>query len=226
MTSDMRTQVENTLFKIPRFMLDLNAPNLMESLSLASGRNGAGLTDDTPLRLEYVTALEFERLLSILYPIISSEEYPSAIWKTEEWASILYLATKYEMKSIRSMALKKLNNVASPASKIALGRKYNQPMWIQEGLLTLCLREEGLNEEEARELEMKDVVGCASAREAIRAKVMTLESGTIIFSSPRLGSTRVRLGKYEDGMKYMNNAAVRDIVETTFGILTETVPEK
>jgi len=87
--------------------------------------------------------------------------------------------------------------------------------------MTLCLRTDPLTIEDGEELELKDVIRCASAREAIRAKVIALEAGTTMFSSTRLGNDRVRIGKYEDGMKYANNAFVRDIIENTFSVVTE-----
>jgi len=103
------------------------------------------------------------------------------------------------------MALKNLEKVASPAAKIRLGRKYDHSKWLSDGFMNLCLRAEPLTLEEAQELELKDVVGCASARESIRAKVIALEAGTSMFNSSRLGNIRVRIGKYEDGLKYMSS---------------------
>jgi hypothetical protein len=109
------------------------------------------------------------------------------------------------MTRIRSMAIKNLDKLASPARKISLGRKYDHPTWIPEGFMTLCLQADFLTEEEAGELELKDIVGCATARERIRAKVMDVAPGTSVFSSTRLGNSRARIGIYEDGIKYMGS---------------------
>ena len=107
--------------------------------------------------------------------------------------------------------------------------------------MTLCLRAEPLEEGEAQELELRDVVGIAAARETIRAKVLNLEGGATMFSSPRFGQVRARVGKYEDGMKYLgsewvtvvaffpliddyvSDPVVRDVVESTFGVVTEAL---
>ncbi|KAF8515516.1 hypothetical protein BU17DRAFT_51623 [Hysterangium stoloniferum] len=203
-----QNKVERTLFRVPRTMIERNAPELAHILP-SNGEEKRG-TEDVPVYLEDITAKDFERLLTVIYPMqrfsrISVDDYPSASWTSEEWASILHLATKWSMKGLRAMAIKNLNTVASPAVKIRLGRKYGHPTWVSEGFMTLCLHTEPLTVKDGEELEMKDVIECASVREVIRAKIFTLEAGTTMFSSTRLGNVRVRIGKYEDGMKYANS---------------------
>jgi hypothetical protein len=62
-------QVEDRLFKIPRYALQRESVVFRDMFSLpTSPHQVEGLTDEMPIRLEGASAIDFERLLELLYP--------------------------------------------------------------------------------------------------------------------------------------------------------------
>lgn len=50
-------------------MLELNAPDLADLLPESTSSGEVGSSDELPVTLEDVTAIDFERLLVIVYPM-------------------------------------------------------------------------------------------------------------------------------------------------------------
>jgi len=213
--------VENTLFKVPRHMLEIHSPIFSDMFKLGGTVNILeGLHDNNPIHLPQTSAVDFARMLTILYPLITSEGPDSAHWSEIEWTSVLKLAVMWDMIIIRAIAVQNIDKLGSPALKINLGRQFDHEVWVIDGFFTLILRTEPMTEVEARELDLKDVIGCAAVREKVRGKLMELGSHTRVNIPTRYGNVVIRSGEYPDGMFLKTHAWVRMLIEDTFGIKT------
>jgi hypothetical protein len=88
----------------------------------------------------------------------------------------------WQMLDLRSVAMAELSKCAAPTTKIHLGRKYDYPEWVRDGLLVLCLRHEPLDVGDVEGLSVKEILGVVKAREKIRLEVT---------SNPYYGHVRV-----------------------------------
>ncbi|KAF8583085.1 hypothetical protein K439DRAFT_107581 [Ramaria rubella] len=169
MKDGINFQVENTLFKIPRYMLVISSPVLSPLLSSAHA-------DDPPIRLANLKCTDFERLLALLYPLTPFTTV-SDFWDEQDWISILRIATMWGMAEVRGRAIESLSkmSIRSPFTKITLGREYGHPKWVEEGFKMLSLRPEPLTPEECVHLTKEDVIKCAAAREG---KIIVIPKAT------------------------------------------------
>lgn len=85
------------------------------------------------------------------------------------WASVLYLATKWDFSSIRELAIASFTPSASDVDKVVLGHRFGHQEWLLPGYTGLCERDEPLTELEGERLGIKDVVAIAKVREDIRS---------------------------------------------------------
>jgi hypothetical protein len=118
------------------------------------------------IRLENVSALDFERLLSILYPPIIGEHRATL----SEWISILQLSTRWLFDDIRSLAIKELATFddIDPVQKVAIALQNDIPEWLHPSYMALCERPKPLTIDEARQLGVEVVAQLACAREIFR----------------------------------------------------------
>jgi len=98
---------------------------------------------------------------------------------TEEWTSVLALATKWEFTDYRQLAISRLAQLASPVDRILLGRSYDIPEWITTAYLELCKRDDALTYEEGQRLGMYDVILLSDIRQSIRANRVTTQDKNI-----------------------------------------------
>ena len=85
----------------------------------------------------------------------------------EEWKSVLHLSTRWDFASIRRLAL---NNIQPPTShdRLLLARTYSVNDWLVPALSELCEKRVPLSLDEARQMDIEDVVLVATIREDIR----------------------------------------------------------
>ena len=85
----------------------------------------------------------------------------------EEWRSVLHLSTQWDFAPIRRLAL---NNIQPPTphDQLLLARTYSIDHWVVPALSALCERSAPLSLDEARQMDIEDVVIVASVREDIR----------------------------------------------------------
>ncbi|KAK0226464.1 hypothetical protein IW262DRAFT_768721 [Armillaria fumosa] len=85
-------QVEDTLFRIPKYQLVGKSEIFDAMLSLPQGSNKPeGSSDDLPIKLEHISKIDFERLLQILYPRDKALEQPEL--SIDSWISVLRLSS-------------------------------------------------------------------------------------------------------------------------------------
>ncbi|KAI0753397.1 hypothetical protein C8Q80DRAFT_1305697 [Daedaleopsis nitida] len=163
--------VENTLFRLFRSTFTRHSAVFRDLFSLPGpvGIPVDGLDDDHPLHFSGISAVEFERLLWILYPF----NYGS--WRAhtlDEWTSILSLATRWDFNDVRALAIRSIQALdgLSPVDKIALAHEYDVTgRWVLAAYTTLCERPEPLSIAEATRLGLETATRVAQVREQLRA---------------------------------------------------------
>ncbi|SRR6266849_6626794 len=93
----------------------------------------------------------------------------------EEWKSVLHLSTRWDFASIRMLAL---NNIQPPTpyDRLLLARTYSVDHWVNTALSELCERSAPLSLDEARQMDVEDVVLVATVREDIRNRALQVDA--------------------------------------------------
>ncbi|KAJ6578913.1 hypothetical protein DFH09DRAFT_909392 [Mycena vulgaris] len=159
--------VEKTLYRVHRYFFERDSAIFASMFTLPSavGERPEGEVVENPIILEGVSALDFNRFLSILYPInFSTRDTASA----EEWTSVLSLATRWDFTSLRELATQHLFAMTSAVERIALGRRYDVPEWLAPAYTEVCERKDPLNLAEGRLLELDDIIWIGKVRHCIR----------------------------------------------------------
>jgi len=96
----------------------------------------------------------------------------------EEWKSVLHLSTRWDFASIRRLAL---NNIQPPTphDRLLLARTYSVNDWVVPALSTLCERVAPLSLDEARQMDIEDVILVATVREDIRTHALRVDAAEI-----------------------------------------------
>ncbi|TFK20740.1 hypothetical protein FA15DRAFT_646591, partial [Coprinopsis marcescibilis] len=135
--------VEGTLFAIPKFRFQKLSPIFSAMFSVPTGDVVEGTSDSAPIVLEGVKKVDFERLLAIMYPTYeissSAASSTSPLTTSEEWISVLKLATLWEMEKIRKLAIHHLSctGMLSSTQKVQLAREYRVRKWFVEGITNI-----------------------------------------------------------------------------------------
>jgi hypothetical protein len=88
---------------------------------------------------------------------------------SEEWASILELASKWEFQSLCKRAISELESLATPIEKVILGRKYDIPELCLPAYADLCQSTVPLTEEDGERLGLRDVIKIYCIRQELWA---------------------------------------------------------
>ncbi|KAI0030318.1 hypothetical protein K488DRAFT_29833, partial [Vararia minispora EC-137] len=105
---------------------------------------------------------ELEAFLSILFPL----DYDKGdIATQEEWTAALKLATRWSFPSVRSLAIRNLNNVLSPIDRLVLARTYDVKEWVDQALNAFIRRNEPLALEEGLRMLPEDVLLISGIRD-------------------------------------------------------------
>ena len=96
----------------------------------------------------------------------------------KEWKSVLHLSTLWDFTSIRRLAL---NNIQPPTphDQLLLARTYSVDHWVVPALSALCERSAPLSLDEARQMDIEDVVLVATVREDIRNHTLQVDAPEI-----------------------------------------------
>ncbi|GJJ08408.1 hypothetical protein Clacol_002624 [Clathrus columnatus] len=161
--------VEDTLFNVHRSLLMRHSTVFKDMFEMpsgpVSGESVEGSNDENPVRLENVRAVDFERLLSILYPSVIGK-YSATL---PEWISILQLATRWLFDDIRTLAITELTDLKiDPVQKVAIALQCDIPEWLHSSYVALCLRQYPLTLDEGRKLGVDVVTKLAYTREVYR----------------------------------------------------------
>ncbi|KAM6502654.1 hypothetical protein JOM56_002631, partial [Amanita muscaria] len=140
--------VENTLYCVHKFLFEIHATmspvrELETSLS-------------KPYVLGDVKKSDFDCFLATFYPRTPGVEETET---TQDWISVLALASKWGFNSLRSRAMSKIEQTLdSPIDMVTLGRQYGIPAFLLPGYAVLCQSTAPLSDEEGFRLGMEDVL--------------------------------------------------------------------
>ena len=96
----------------------------------------------------------------------------------EQWKSVLHLSTRWGFASLRKLALK---SIKPPTwhDQLVLARTYSVEEWVLPALTALCSRSLPLSLDEARQMDIEDVILVASVREEIRDGALRVDVADI-----------------------------------------------
>ncbi|KAG8994017.1 hypothetical protein FRB94_010193 [Tulasnella sp. JGI-2019a] len=176
-------QVETTLFKIHRFFFIRHSEIFQSMFTLppGEGNTAEGQCDEVPIYLPGTTAQEFEHFLWIFY----SPDFGEYSAPADKWCSILKLATQWEFASIRSLAIRKLNELPDeaiqPADRIVIAHRFQLDGWLLKPYVNLICRPSPLTIEEGRKLGLEDVILLSRAREEIKHRELQTDRNQEIY---------------------------------------------
>ncbi|KAI0629687.1 hypothetical protein C8Q77DRAFT_1025903, partial [Trametes polyzona] len=162
--------VENTLFRLFRSTFTRHSAVFKDLFSLPTGPDGQppeGQNDANPLTFSGISAVDFERLLWVLYP---SDYNTHRAKSADEWTSILSLATRWDFASVRALAIRQLQALdMAPVDRVLLAREFDiGGRWALAAYTALCERPAPLSVAEASRLGVETAAVVAQIREQIR----------------------------------------------------------
>ncbi|KAJ7210480.1 hypothetical protein GGX14DRAFT_363351, partial [Mycena pura] len=172
-------QVEDRLFKVPRYHFEHNSEIFASTLTLppAKDAQAEGNSNDNPFILHGISSIDFQRLLKVLYPLsrrrktsmqLENNAGPrtSSTMPKEDWISVLKLATMWCFLDVRSLAIQQIDLLGlQSVERILLARAYHVSPWLRTGYTELARREEGISEEDAEKIGWKTTVQLYQVRE-------------------------------------------------------------
>lgn len=161
-------------------------------LSLQNGDSCLeGKTEDQPIVLPDVKVSEFRSLLWFLYDSSYEWSCKADPCTSKKWEEVLKIADMFDMDEVCRVAIYALDhNVGlSDIRKISLCVRHDiDKTWTLEAMKNVCLREEPITKEEARDLGVDMTSLIAAARETAFKKV----HGAKIPVSPEVMETIVQ----------------------------------
>jgi hypothetical protein len=91
---------------------------------------------------------------------------------------VLHLSTRWEFASLRKLALKSIR-LPTSHDQLVLARTYSVDEWVLPALTTLCSRTLPLSLDEARQMDIEDVILVAAVREEIRGGALRVDAADI-----------------------------------------------
>ena len=137
---------------------------------------------------------DFEAFLSVIYPewvanplvllfsfikkCISTSDFEEHGLSYERWKSVLHLSSRWGFASLRRLALKSIKP-PTPFDQLLLARAHSVDHWVLPALSALCERTVPLTLNEARQMNIEDVVLITTVREDIRPHTLQVDSDEI-----------------------------------------------
>ncbi|KAF8177386.1 hypothetical protein K438DRAFT_1978676 [Mycena galopus ATCC 62051] len=155
-------QVEDRLFKVPRYHFERNSEIFASTFMLPVTGNVEGGSDENPMKLEGISCVDFERLLVALYPL----EDPMPTLSKDHWISVLKLTTLWRLLATRALAIRHLDaEVRGGVEGIVLARKYHISSWLRSGYTALSRGAHG-----AMSLADAEIIGWETATKIYRIR--------------------------------------------------------
>ncbi|CAE6480061.1 unnamed protein product [Rhizoctonia solani] len=150
-------QIENVQFKVHKFKL-MKSETFSDMFLVAESSNTddesmEGSSTDRPIKLERVSASDFECLLTFLY----DGEYAQRPTEPDlpVVLSAFRLAHMWNFTELRKRLLPRLEKLLSDVDKIVYAREFDIEGWVTPAYIRLYRRVEPLNTEEAEKLGFK-----------------------------------------------------------------------
>jgi hypothetical protein len=90
----------------------------------------------------------------------------------EEWASVLRLASRWEMAAVKDLAVNKLTECGfgTPTMKLQVAKDLGIQAWFSEGMRALITRQEPLAALDYQTLELRHVLQVVDLRERVHSR--------------------------------------------------------
>ncbi|KIM85889.1 hypothetical protein PILCRDRAFT_65474, partial [Piloderma croceum F 1598] len=170
--------VQNTLFKLPRYLLEESSEIFRDMFLLPTteGVSCDGSSDEQPLILEGVRKEHFRLLLKAMkFPVEFASRLPM-LWN--EWAAVLELSCMWQMVKIRENTIQVLSRVLRPVKRIQLGIQLKVDSWLLEGYRELIQARGGIS------MEDEEILGWGTTVKLFRIREEYLKMGTQRHRSP------------------------------------------
>ncbi|KAI5890013.1 uncharacterized protein SCHCODRAFT_02669226 [Schizophyllum commune H4-8] len=146
---------DGTLYNVFRYFFEQSPTFVEEYLS----------QDDVEvIYLKDVSRVDFDRFLSYMYPKSLGK---CDVNTSEEWTSVLRLASKWGFTDLRAHSLEKLESTAAPIDRILIAREFDLPKWLLPAFVDLCTAPEPPTLEAAEHLGLPAVVNIGRIREKV-----------------------------------------------------------
>ncbi|TFK74680.1 hypothetical protein BDN72DRAFT_833209 [Pluteus cervinus] len=165
-------QVENCLFKLPRHEFVSNSEFFrgLFSVPIPEAKQPDGQSDEQPLRLDGILEADFRVLVKLLYPMKGYKGVSISL-ETDEWKSILKLATLWEFTELRESAIDSLASIITdPVDKVVMSKEYQIDGWLLPALNALAQREKAISFEEAGKIGYETAFKLTALREIPQSK--------------------------------------------------------
>ncbi|KAH9951627.1 hypothetical protein B0H21DRAFT_684629 [Amylocystis lapponica] len=159
--------VENVLYNLHRSMLEKHSTVFQEMWSIPPpAGNTEGSQAYNPIVLAGIKAIDFTRLLWIIYPPVLGSCKATTV---DEWVSILDQADRWQIDNLRFFAIKTLQSMSvDPVLKIMLWTRHNlDRSELISSYASLVTRPQSLSIDEAKRLGVETTAKVAQARDAI-----------------------------------------------------------
>ncbi|CAE6450665.1 unnamed protein product [Rhizoctonia solani] len=187
-------QIENVQFNVHKYQL-LKSETFRDMFKIAEESGGdseeppEGSSTERPIKMEGVSAQDFENLLTVLYANHFSTHQP------EPNASLIIpafrLANMWNFSELRDYLMPLAEQVLNDASKIAFAREFHVQQWIVPAFVRLCHRKEPLDTDEAKMIGLEGVLLISRIREGRAITRNEFESTAIIGMGDRADPTPV-----------------------------------
>ncbi|KAI0072574.1 hypothetical protein K474DRAFT_1700885 [Panus rudis PR-1116 ss-1] len=164
--------VEGVLYKVYR--REFEKSEVFAAMFTLPGNgnvNAEGNSNENPIRLDGISKNDFHRLLRVMYP---RNEQDNRNLTTEEWISVLKLATMWAFQAIRQTAIQSLATQlqTDPVEKINLAQAYNIREWLIPTLNSLAQRRDMITSAEAERLGMDYTLKLVQVRERFYSRAL------------------------------------------------------
>ncbi|KAL1712977.1 hypothetical protein EV715DRAFT_212649 [Schizophyllum commune] len=164
---------DGTFYHVHRHFFERHAPRFAEQY----------LCGETPdiIEVHDVSSVDFQRFLSIIYPrrvLTSCHDLGVCdIHTVDEWTSVLRLASKWFVTSLRDVAVREIETLRpTPIATILIAREFGLgEAWLVPAFVALCKSLEPLGFEDAERLGLRTAIEIARA--AVRASNVLLSPG-------------------------------------------------
>jgi len=165
-------RVENTLFRVPRHVLETSSEVFRDMFLLPVGVGSTeGETDSHPIVLEGISSHTFKLLLKVLLDRSIAPE--NLAYSMDEWIAVLKLSHRWGMSSTRKFVMSKLSSKGStlgPLEMAGLALELDIKEWLVPALDALAKREEPMSKVEVERLGIEVVLKLAEVRESLIAR--------------------------------------------------------
>ncbi|KAH9899913.1 hypothetical protein C8Q73DRAFT_681424 [Cubamyces lactineus] len=163
-------QVESVLYKLHRSLLEKHSPVFRELFTIPQPPGSTeGYSEDNPIVLAGVGAMDFTRFLWLLYPPTLGY---CEIATVDEWLSVVDQADRWQMDSLREYAITQLRQLyIEPVRKILIWNRYNLPAnELVASYMDIISRPLAPSLAEAQELGLSLVVKISNARDLVHSQ--------------------------------------------------------